>query len=45
MPLTTSVPHHTETSQIICFATQLTGLYMIGTFVVNGLKLKGVLTF
>ena len=29
-PLTTSVPHHTETSQFICWANQFTGFYMIG---------------
>ena len=30
---------HTETSQFICFANQLTGFYMIGTLVVKGLKI------
>ena len=29
-PLTTSVPHHIETSQLICNANQLTGFYMMG---------------
>ena len=29
-PLTTNVPHHIETSQLICNANQLTGSYMIG---------------
>ena len=29
-PLTTYVPHHIETSQLICIANQLTGFYMIG---------------
>ena len=29
-PLTTSVPHHTETSQLICTANQLIGVYMMG---------------
>ena len=28
-PLTTNVTHHTETSQIICIANQLTGFYMM----------------
>ena len=36
-PLTTNVPHHIETSQLICTADQLTGFYMMGTFIVNGL--------
>ena len=30
-PLTTSVPHHIETSQLICRANQLTGFYMMGS--------------
>ena len=29
-PLTTSVPHHIETSQLICIANQLTGFCMMG---------------
>ena len=29
-PLTTNVPHHIETSQLICNANQLTGSYMMG---------------
>ena len=29
-PLTTSVPHHIETSQLTCNANQLTGFYMMG---------------
>ena len=29
-PLTTSDPHHKETSQLICNANQLTGFYMMG---------------
>ena len=29
-PLTTNVPHHIETSQLICSANQLTGFYMMG---------------
>ena len=29
-PLATSVPHHLETSQLICRANQLTDFYMIG---------------
>ena len=29
-PLTTNVPHHIETSQLICIENQLTGFYMMG---------------
>ena len=29
-PLTTNVPHHIETSQLIWRANQLTGFYMMG---------------
>ena len=29
-PLTTNVPYHIETSQLICIANQLTGFYMMG---------------
>ena len=29
-PLTTNVPHHIETSQLIWNANQLTGFYMMG---------------
>ena len=29
-PLTTSFPHHIETSQLICNTNQLTGFYMMG---------------
>ena len=29
-PLTTNVSHHIEPSQLICFADQLTGFYMMG---------------
>ena len=29
-PLTTNVPHHIETSQLIYIANQLTGFYMMG---------------
>ena len=29
-PLTTNVPHHIETSQLICSANQLTDFYMMG---------------
>ena len=29
-PLMTSVPHHIETSQLICNANKLTVFYMIG---------------
>ena len=32
--------HHTETSQLICSAYQMTGFYMMGTLVVKGLNLK-----
>ena len=28
-PLTTNVPHHIETSQLICTENQLTGFYMM----------------
>ena len=41
-PLTTNVPHHIETSQLICIANQLTGFYMKGTLVVNGLRIASV---
>ena len=30
-PLTITAPHHTETSQLICTANQLTGFYMMGS--------------
>ena len=33
----TNVPHHKETSQLICIANQLTGFYMRGWLVVKGL--------
>ena len=29
-PLTTNVPCHIETSQLICIANQFTGFYMMG---------------
>ena len=29
-PLMTNVPHHKETSQLICITNQLTGFYMMG---------------
>ena len=29
-PLRINVPHHIETSQLICNANQLTGFYMMG---------------
>ena len=29
-PLTTNVPHHIETSQLICNPDQLTGFYVMG---------------
>ena len=28
-PLTTNVPHHVETSEVICTANRLNGFYMI----------------
>ena len=36
-PLTTSVAHYTETSQLICRANQLTGFYLRETLVIRGL--------
>ena len=36
--ITTSVSHQIETSQSICRANQVTGFYMMGTLVDNGLK-------
>ena len=41
-PLTTSVPHHIETSQLICRANQLTAFYMIGDSGSLWLNSKGV---
>ena len=29
-PLTANVPHHIETSQMICNGNELTGVYMMG---------------
>ena len=29
-PLATNVPHHNETSQLICIANQLAGFHMMG---------------
>ena len=29
-PLTANVPHHVETSQVICNASQLTGFHVMG---------------
>ena len=29
-PSTANVPHHTETCQLICYANQLIGFYMMG---------------
>ena len=29
-PLTANVPHHVETSQVNCNASQLTGFYVMG---------------
>ena len=36
-PLTTNVPCHIETNQLICRTNQLTGFYRMGTLDVNGL--------
>ena len=36
--LMTNVPHHIETSQLICSANQLTGFYVMKTLVVKRLK-------
>ena len=33
----TNVPHHLETSKLICIANELTGFYMMGKLVLNGL--------
>ena len=41
-PLTTDVPQHIETSQLICYANQLPGFYMMGTLAVNRLRLSNV---
>ena len=35
--LTTNIPHHIETRQLVCTGNQLTGFDM-GTLIVNGLK-------
>ena len=32
-PLTTNVPYHIETGQLICNTNQLTGFYMMGNVV------------
>ena len=37
-PLTTNVPHHAETIQLICNANQLTGFYMMGNIDRYGFK-------
>ena len=37
-PLTTNVPHHIETSQLICSANQLTGFCMRETLAFKGLN-------
>ena len=37
-PLTTIVPHHIETSQLICAVNQLPGFYTMGNIGLNGLK-------
>ena len=33
-------PHHIETSPLICSPKQWTGFYMIGTFIMNELKVE-----
>ena len=38
-PFTTNIPHHIETSQLICSADQLTGFYMMGNTVRSWVKL------
>ena len=38
--LTTSVPHHIETSQLICYANQFTGFYIRATLALNRLILE-----
>ena len=43
-PLTNNVPHHIETSQLICRANQLADFYLMGELVVKGLKMKIRLT-
>ena len=37
-PLTTSIPHHIETSQGILIANQLSGFYMMENIVINRLN-------
>ena len=37
-PFKDQCSHHTETSELICRANQLTGVYMMGTLVVKGLN-------
>ena len=37
-PFNDQCSHHIETSQLICSANQLTGLYMMGKLVVKGLN-------
>ena len=44
-PLTTSVPHHIETSQLIRRRDQLTGFYIWGILVVDGLKSPTIMRF
>ena len=39
-PFNDQCSHHIETSQLICYANQLTGFYMVGTLVVKGLMPK-----
>ena len=40
-PLMTNVPHHIETSQLICIANQLTGFYRMGNIGCQWVKKMG----
>ena len=37
-----AINHHIETSQLNCFANQLTGFYMMGTLAAKGLILQAL---
>ena len=39
-PLMTNIPHHVETSELICSANQLTGFYIRATLALDGLIWK-----
>lgn len=39
-PLTTNIPHHVETSQLICHVNQLTGFYRGTLFVIVNTKTR-----